>query len=287
MKTAIKILILLLAVTAAIGGVMVYAKTKVTPPVALRQINQYEIDIQSLVSEVSKAKDAKSEDELFAKGFDRIHVFYQEGKMDATITDKSLDKIVGSYSPKFMKRCFASFSQSDWRNDTHNYILSQSAFLKKIAHTDETNVITKSTSDSLLLISTIIGDFRDAKRISRISTFTSYENARSAISKARTYAKNPYLSNCRTLVNNLNVVRNRLAKSCYNQVLSKVDELGKYRFYTKDYYDNTLVPQVDKIVTNYDNKAAAIFGSKENVNALWNRAKSHYNDAMSYYEDDL
>ena len=287
MKTTIKILILLLAVTSAIGGVMVYAKTKVTPPVALHQINQYEIDIQSLVSEVSKAKDAKSEDELFAKGFDRIHVFYQEGKMDATITDKSLDKIVGCYSPKFMKRCFAAFSQSDWRNDTHNYILSQSSFLKKIAHTDKTNVITKSTSDSLILISTIIGDYRDAKRISRISTFTNYDNARSSISKARTYAKNPYLSNCRTLVNNLNVVKNRLAKSCYNQVLSKVDELGKYRLYTKDYYDNTLVPQVDKIVTNYDNKAAAIFGSKENVNALWNRAKSHYNDAMSYYEDDL
>ena len=53
--------------------------------------------------------------------------------------------------------------------------------------------------------------------------------------------------------------------------------------YSKDYYDNTLVPQVDQIVTNYDNKAVAVFGSKEDVNVLWNRAKTHYNNAMAYY----
>lgn len=35
--------------------------------------------------------------------------------------------------------------------------------------------------------------------------------------------------------------------------------------------------------TNYDNKAAAIFGYKENVNALWNRAKDYYDNAMEYY----
>ena len=81
----------------------------------------------------------------------------------------------------------------------------------------------------------------------------------------------------------LKVFKSRLAKSCYDQVVSKVDELGKYRNYNKSYYDNTLVPQVDQKVTDYDNKAAAIFGSKENVNALWNRAKAHYNNAMEYY----
>ena len=197
-----------------------------------------------------------------------------------------MDRFVGSYSPRFLKRCFAAFSQSEWRDETHNYILSQSAVLRSLTHSDKSSVIQKSTLDSLNLAASIINDYRDARRISRVSTFTGYENARSSISKARTYANNQYLSNCRTLLNDLNTVKSRLAKSCYNQVVAKVDELGNYHRYTKDYYDNTLVSQVDQVVTNYDNKAAAIFGSKENVNALWNRAKAHYNDAMEYYDNN-
>lgn len=283
MKTTVKILILLLAVTCAIGGVMVYAKTKVAPPVTISQTNQYKQDVIKLVKEEIASKDTKEEDEIFAKAIDRIHIFAQEGKLSPSEADENMDRFVGSYSPRFLKRCFAAFSQSEWRDETHNYILSQSAVLKGLTHSDKSSVIQKSTLDSLNLAASIINDYRDARRISRVSTFTGYENARSSISKARTYANNQYLSNCRTLLNDLNTVKSRLAKSCYNQVVAKVDELGNYHRYTKSYYDNTLVPQVDQVVTNYDNKAAAIFGSKENVNALWNRAKAHYNNAMEYY----
>lgn len=283
MKTTIKIIILLLAITCAIGGVMIYAKTKVAPPVIVNQTNQYKQDVNKLVSEEKSSEDAKAEDEVFAKAIDRIRIFAQEGKMEASEADKSLDLFVSSYSPRFLKRCFAAFSQSEWKDETHNYILSQSALIKGLTHSDKTSVIQKSTIDSLNLAASIISDYRDARRVSRVSTFTGYDNARSSISKARTYANNPYLSNCRTLLNDLNTVKSRLAKSCYNQVVAKVDELGNYRRYTKSYYDNTLVPQVDQVVTNYDNKAAAIFGSKENVNALWNRAKAHYNNAMEFF----
>ena len=283
MKTTIKIIILLLAVTCAIGGVMIYAKTKVAPPVIVNQTNQYKQDVNKLVSEEMSSEDAKTEDEFFAKAIDRIRIFEQEGKMEASEADTSLDQLVGSYSSRFLKRCFAAFRQSEWKDETLNYILSQSALLKGLTHSDKTSVIKKSTIDSLNLAASIISDYRDARRVSRVSTFTGYDNARSSISKARTYANNQYLSNCRTLLHDLNTVKSRLAKSCYNQVVAKVDELGNYHRYNKSYYDNTLVPQVDQVVTNYDNKAAAIFGYKENVNALWNRAKDYYDNAMEYY----
>lgn len=283
MKTTIKIIILLLSVVCAISGIMIYAKTKVAPPIVLAQINQYKQDVSSLVMEEMSANDAVEEDEIFAKAMDRITIFYQEGKMDASEFDKSLDKFIVSYSPRFLRRCFSSFSQSEWNNETHNYMLAQSSLLKEITHSDKTSVIPISTIDSLNLVSSIITDYRNARRLSRLSTFTSYDNARASISKARTYANNEYLSNCRSLINDLNLVKSRLAKSCYEQVVTKIDELAKFQIYPKDYYDNILVPEVDQVVTNYDNKAVAIFGIKENVNALWNRAKSHYNDAMLYY----
>ncbi len=286
MKTTIKIIILLLAVTCAIGGVMFYAKTKVTPPVVVSQINQFKQDVNKLISEEKSSKDAKTEDQVFAKGVDRIRLFAQEGKLEGSEADRCLDLFVGSYSPRFLRRCFAAFNKSEWNDKTHQYILSQSDLLKKVTHSDKTSVIPKSTIDSLNLAASIIKNYRDAKRVSRVSTFTGYDNARSSISKARTYANDQYLSNCRTLVNDLTSVRSKLAKSCYNQVVAEVDKLGNYTNYTKSYYDNTLVPHVDQVVTNYDNKATAIFGTKENVNALWDRAKAHYNKAMEYYENN-
>ena len=54
--------------------------------------------------------------------------------------------------------------------------------------------------------------------------------------------------------------------------------------YNKDYYDNTLVQQVDDVVTEYDNKAQSVFGVKKDVNVLWNRAQNIYKEAMAYYE---
>lgn len=283
MKTTIKIIILLLAVTCAIGGVMIYAKTKVAPPVIVNQTNQYKQDVNKLVSEENAAVDAKLQDEVLEKSIDRILLFAQEGKLDASETDKCLDQFVGSYTPKFLSRCFSAFSQPVWRDETHNYILSQSARLKALYHSDRTPVVLESTIDSLNKVASIIYNYRDARRLSRVSTFSGYDNARSSISKAHKYVNDPYLSNCHSLRNDLNAVKPRLAKSCYNQILAKVDELENYRYYNKSYYDNTLVPQVEQVIVNYDNKAADIFGSKENVNALWNRAKAYYNDAMEYY----
>lgn len=283
MKTTIKILILLLAVTFAIGGVMIYAKTKVTPPVVADQPNQYIEDVRHLVSEENAAVDAKSQDEVFEKSIDRILLFAQEGKLNAKETDKCLDQFVGSYTPRFLSRCFSAFSQSVWRDATHSYILSQSARLKALYHSDRTLVIQKSTIDSLNKVASIISDYRSARRLSRVYTFSGYDNASSSIRKAQKYINDQYLSNCYSLKNDLNAVKPRLARSCYNQVLAEVDELINYRDYTKSAYDNILVPHVEQVIENYDNKAADIFGSKENVNALWNRAKTHYNNAMKYY----
>lgn len=286
MKTVVKILVLLISVVGAISCVVIFAKTKVAPPVILSPINQYMQDVSDLISKEMSSDDVSGDDEVFIKAMDRIQIFYNEGKIDASEFDESLDRFVASYSSRFLERCFTTFNQTEWENETHNYILVQSALLKGITHSDRTRVIQKSTLDSLDLAASIISDYRDATRVSHIVTFTGYENANVAIHKASSYASNKYLMNCRKLMNDLIMVKPRLAASCYNQVVAKIDELENYRYYSKDYYDNTLVPQVDQVVTTYDNMAEKIFGTKENVNVLWNRAKSHYNDAMSYYEFD-
>ena len=62
MKVTVKILILVLSIALAIGGVMVYAKTRVEPPVAFQPINQFEKDLNHLYSDLKKAGAAREED---------------------------------------------------------------------------------------------------------------------------------------------------------------------------------------------------------------------------------
>jgi len=92
------------------------------------------------------------------------------------------------------------------------------------------------------------------------------------------------LSNCTDLVRALNNVRPSIAESHYNYAVSMVEKLSQFRHFSQIYYDGTLVPQVDAAVTEYDNKASALYGSKKNVDALWNRAKAYYNEASLFFQ---
>ena len=123
------------------------------------------------------------------------------------------------------------------------------------------------------------------RRISRSTSFTSVSNAQSVISQARQFANDKYLSNCTDLKNALNSVRNEIAQSHYRYISAQVEKLSQYRYFSQSYYDNTLVPQVDAAVTEYDNKAAALYGKKQSVEPLWARARSYYNQASSYYNN--
>lgn len=77
-----------------------------------------------------------------------------------------------------------------------------------------------------------------------------------------------------------------IAQSHYAYISAQVEKLSEYRFYGQQYYENTLVPQVDAAVTEYDNKANTLYGSKKDVNVLWNRARGYYNEASNYYNNN-
>ena len=64
MKVAVKIIILILAVTLAIGGVMIYAKTKVDPPRTPHQTNQYMNDLSKCYNSFGKVNNGVQEDSI-------------------------------------------------------------------------------------------------------------------------------------------------------------------------------------------------------------------------------
>jgi len=284
MKVTVKIVILILAVTLAIGGVMIYAKTKVEPPKAPRQTNQYMNDLSKCYNSIGMVNNRVKEDSILFVAWNRINIYTQEDKISKKDADNGLDVLLGRYTPLFLKRSFALFEQSTWYEIDHQYMLWTIKELRKIKHVDGSLALKQTTRDSLSIIENIIGGYNQARAISERTHFSGVANAKSTISRARQYANDTWLSNCTDLVRALNNVKPSIAESHYNYVSSMVEKLSQYRYYSKDYYDNTLVPQVDAAVTEYDNKASALYGSKKNVDALWNRAKAYYNEASLYYQ---
>ena len=286
MKVTVKILILVLSIALAIGGVMVYAKTRVEPPVAFQPINQFEKDLNHLYSDLKKAGDASEEDMIYLKTIDRISVFENENRLTQVESDKHRDKLVDCYSPIFLKRCFAAFDKSDWKDMDHSYMLIVSKRLHSVKHTDGSKVLRKTTIDSLTLVENIISDYRQARIISRSTAYKGVSSAQNTINQAKKYANDTYISKCIDLRNALNNVRAGIAQSHYNYISSQVEKLSEYRYYGQQYYENTLVPQVDAAVTEYDNKANALYGAKKDVDVLWNRARGYYNEASNYYNNN-
>lgn len=283
MKVTVKILILVLSIAFAIGGIMVYAKTRVEPPTAFQPINQFEKDLNQLYSELKKAEAVHEEDMIYLKAIDRISVFEKENRLTHIEADRHKDKLLDCYSPIFLRRCFAAFDKSVWNDLDHSYMLVVSTRLHSVKHSDGSKALNKITIDSLTLVENIISNYRQAIALSHNTTYKGVSNAQNTINQAKKYANDTYLSKCTDLRNALNNVKPNIAQSHYNYIFSQVEKLSKFRYYSQQYYENTLVPQVDAAVTEYDNEAVTLYGSKKDVNSLWNRARGYYNEASEYY----
>ena len=156
MKTTLKIGILLVALILAVGGIMIYAKTKVNPPTTPKQIDVYSSDLAQCKTSLKNASDKESADSAFLTTIDRIKIYRQEDKIRDVDADKELDDAVGIYMPKYLRRCFEKFEQSVWYDSDHARILTEITNLRKIKHSDNTDVINNSTIDSLNEINSIL-----------------------------------------------------------------------------------------------------------------------------------
>lgn len=285
MKVAAKIIILVLAISLAIGGVMVYAKTKVDPPMATKSIDQFSKCITDGITLFNNAKTPVQEDSLFAALTEKTRFFVSEGKLTNDKGNHDMGQLCSKYVPLFLERSMEKFTHSVWYDTDHRYMLGVVNRLRSLRNFDKSQILSQQSLDSLTLIERIISNYRQARVISRHKTFSGVANAQTTISKAGQFASDMYLSCCTSLVTALNGVRPAIATSHYNYVCAMVEKLSQYRYLSQSYYDDTLVPQVDAAVTEYDNKASSLYGSKRDVNVLWDRARSYYSSASEYYNN--
>lgn len=283
MKTTVKIVILALSLLVAIGGIMVFEKTIVEPPKALKQVDSYAIELEKNLGLFNQSLSVRQQDSLWLQIMDKIYVFAGESKLTDEIFDHSMDRLWSLYAPLFIDRSFHLFKQSQWDERDHLYMLNVIDLLRQAEHSDGSKVLVNTQAESLRSVEQIISTYRQAKALCSQTNYMGIANARQRIQKAEQYAKDKWLSYCISLVNDLKQLKREIGQSHYHFIESKVEELSRYGAYTEESYMNTLVPQVNAVVLEYDEQAQTLYDSKLSVDGLWSRARSYYDQAIKYY----
>lgn len=284
MKTSVKILLLVLFSIGAIAGVLVFAKTRVAPPSNLELVDQYSINLESEAKSFDNIKDFSESKEAYIRMDDRLRRFLNENAIDSKVSDEYRKRIDESYGKVLKSYIFDLLQKSVWPEEKLNEMLTMLSSLRADKLTTGENAVTEDFITSADKINNIVGDYRTALHFSKNVSFNGVNDASSRIQKAKSYSTAEYLKNNAALVNALDILPSRIARSHYGYVSNLVNALGNYSDVTKDYYMNTLIPRADNAITEYKN-TKIYGGNKPNISDLENRAISLVTSAMNYYGD--
>lgn len=283
MKTFNKIALLIVSIVLAVGGVLIFAKTRVEPPKALKPVDQYAMDLQNEVNKLSTFRnDIRKADSLFLLTKKKIAIYASENKIDGQERGTYDKQMLVSFVPILVQYAHDKFQQSVWYKSNLDYIEERIAIIKSLP-TAFANMPNQHKADINELVN-VLNRYRDARRVSMHRSFHGIAAARRSISLAREYANDRWLRHCADLVHGLNQVRPSIGKSHYYYVQSQVNKLANYRSYSWSYFDNTLVQHVSDQIEVYENNARKLYGSNDDVDQLLSKARYYYQQAKSYHE---
>ncbi len=240
-KPLIKSLILVIALTMAIGGVLFFIQTVVSPPENIKAEDVHTSDIQKVANSYNPDTLELNEAE---KQFDVIVNRAELYREDSLISEKACDNAIScsadKFSAKFAKWSMDKFGQSIWSHSDHT---TMSRIINKLRNVkvDQGSKKALESKDlaSLTKIENIIGEYGNAWKIAKQTTFINYDDAALKRKKAESLAMKDYLKNCTGLVIALNSVGKKLETSCFYQLKRRVNNLQKlHSFSTKSAYDN-------------------------------------------------
>ena len=286
MNKSVKILLLVVAVIIAIGGVLLFMKTIVSPPQDLEFKNQFEVALNQKI-DVFKKVDSNNLEREFATLTDLAHRFKSESNIDDKLFDKEYTEIIGVYSPKFAQYCFGQFQKSVWDESEHKWMEERIAQLRKLTVEDGSRKIMDNYAESdgrFSIILKTIGKYREAKALSNRTGYSGLSEARSRISKANQYKQDDYLKNNAALMKALNSLPSRLEASHYASLRAKVNTLANYYSYSADSYD-ALSDNVVAALKEYKQNAQSVYGESRSLSDLEADASRYYNAAVEYYKN--
>ena len=283
-RTIIKSAILVAAIVFAVGGVLFFILSVVSPPNDIEKKNVHQIDIDNCISAYNpdsiSLPQAENEMDLL---HDRAALFLSDSLITEGVFDNAIKKSTNSFAMSFIKWSHSKFNQTAWNAKDHNEMRRIMEKIRKISIENGTKKALETQAlSSLTEIETVISDYNAAWNVTKRTTYSSLDDASRIISEAKKYANQNYLKNCSELVNALDRVSIKLEESHFNLLKRQVSSLANYRAMGKEDYVRKS-QDIQSKIKEYDNNANRVYGTKHDVSELRNSAGEYYNEAMDYY----
>lgn len=278
MNKPIKIILLVVAILLAVGGVMVYYKTIVSPPGKLEFSNQF---VNAVKKEIAKVKLANTNIALDTTYIGIIHeldFLLSNSFLSEQERNELLQSFATQYVPIYVSSCNLKFSESVWNESELQKINARISELQALQTTDRKTIIQGDANAALNEVHNVIVNYYEAKKAASTSGYDGLESAKQRIAVAKRYASMSPLNNCSDLVSRLNSVSVRLEQAHYAYLSSLVEQLRPYYKYNQSEYDNLALSVSDKL-EEYKNHARNVYGVVSNISELESRAGNYYSNA--------
>ena len=281
MNKSIKIILLCVGILFAVGGVMAYYKTIVSPPGKLDFSNQY---VNAAKQDIAKLNFANTElafDTTLVGITHELDFMLSNTFLSEQERNELMQLFATRYVPIYVSFCNSKFDKSVWDESELKRINARILELQSLQTTDNKIIIQGEANDSLKAVYNVIVNYYDAKKAAAVGGYNGLEAAKNKIAVARRYAAMSPINNCTELVYRLNSVPSRLEQFHFSYLSKQVERLRNYYNYSPSEYDNLAINIANKI-DEYKNNARAVYGKVSNVSDLENRAGNYYSNASFY-----
>lgn len=278
MNKSIKIILLVVAILLAVGGVMAYYKTIVSPPGKLVFRNQY---VNSDKRDISLVKSAKTDfalDSFFIGITHELDLQLADSFLTNRERDELLELFATQYVPTYVSACNSKFSKSVWDDGELQQMNSRIVELQRLVTTENKIVIQGEANSSLNDVHNVIVAYYDAKKAASVGGYNGIQVAKQRIASAKKYASMSPINNCTDLVSRLNSVADRLEHAHYSYLANQIERLRPYYNYNQTEYDD-LALSISEKLDEYKKNAKSTYGRVSDISSLESRAGSYYSNA--------
>ena len=276
MNKPIKILLLVVAIIVAIGGVMFFCKTRVAPPANLTFNNQYVGAVKNDIDKVNTLSSIDDANSSYSRILHNIDFQWKNTLLTDAERDDLLKSFVNVFAPTYAGQCDHVFDRSTWDEGSLSKIQDYIKDIQGLKCTDGSKCL--ASDGSLNRITDVITNYHKAKSIASASKYNGLQSAKETIRAAHEYANMSPLKNCTALKEKLNGVANRLNQSHVASLTSMVERLKNWHNYSEDSYD-ALAMEVSEKLKEYKHNARSVYGTASDISSLENRASTYYNNS--------
>jgi hypothetical protein len=278
-----KIMILVLLISAAVAGVLVYYPTIVAPPKDVPVENTHEPYINRNINSISYYRQIQENDSLYNLLVDMIDLYQKEEFIGDDLADDKRYELMRKYVDVFSEWCDYKFCGSVWFDSDHEYMLDRISLLGQLL-SNEGFYFAESHMNTFETIQNTIEAYRDARKIAATDVFVSVDSSTYIINKAYEYKQMSPLDNCDSLMNALTEVKTNLGNLHHDYVEDKLDRLAQYRqlnLSRREFLSRADDTSSD--ISDFINNVSLYGDDNYNSNEFTDRYRAIIDEAGNYY----